>query len=288
MRDYLTYAIGNGVRIVVAITTNLTEEARCRHQLYPIAAAALGRTMTAALLLASNLKTAETITIRINGDGPLQQVVADATADGTVRGYVNNPQVDLPLANGKLAVGQAVGNGFIHVVRVSELKQPFTGSVPLVSGEIAEDVTNYLSASEQIASSVGLGVRVAPDTSIQAAGGFLIQAMPDADDEVLQILETNISKLPAVSEMIHQGIDANGIINRICTGIEYDILSDKSLTFACSCNRERVEKILISLGINELEELSQDPTTELTCHFCNQHYSFLSQDIKQILQNLTK
>lgn len=282
MQDLIARASGGGVRAFAAITTNLVDEARCRHSLYPIATAALGRTMTAALLLAANLKTEETITIRIKGDGPLEQVVADARADGTVRGYVHHPQIDLPLHNGKLAVGQAVGDGFIHVTRFTGMKDPFTGSVPLVSGEIAEDVTNYLLVSEQIPSSVALGVLVETDLSVGAAGGFMVQAMPGASDEVLKQLENNIATLPPVSQLIKEGAGPAKLFDLLFAGIDYTYLDESPLKFSCSCNRERVEKILLSLGKDELNQLAAEGQAELTCHFCSQQYQFSQQEIQAL------
>lgn len=282
MQDLIARASGGGVRAFAAITTNLVDEAQRRHSLNPIATAALGRTMTAAILLAANLKTEETITIRIKGDGPLDQVVADARSDGTVRGYVNNPQIDLPLCNGKLAVGQAIGKGFIHVTRFTGLKDPFTGSVPLVSGEIAEDVTNYLLVSEQIPSSVALGVLVETNLSVGAAGGFMVQAMPGASDEVLQQLENNIAAMPPVSQLIKEGANAAKIVELLFAGIDYTYLEESPLGFACSCNRERVEKILISLGNDELNHLAAEGQAELTCHFCSQKYQFSQQEIQAL------
>lgn len=286
MQDTLVRASGAGIRAFAAVTTILADEARRRHSLYPIASAALGRTMTAALLMASNLKTAETITIRIRGTGPLQQVVADARADGSVRGYVDNPQVDIPLTNGKLAVGQAIGAGFIHVTRFTGLKDPFTGSVPLVSGEIAEDVTNYLLVSEQIPSTVALGVLVEPDLSVSAAGGFLVQAMPGADDEVLQQIEANIAKMPPVSQLVKAGAKPAEILAHIFAGIEYTILDESPLSFNCSCNKQRVEQILISLGHDELAEMAAEGHAELACHFCSKQYQFSKHELNNIIAKI--
>lgn len=283
MQDQLIRASGSGIRAFAITTTELTEEARRRHSLYPIATAALGRTMTAALLLAANLKTAETITIRIKGSGPIGQIVADARADGTVRGYVDNPLVDLPLANGKLAVGQAIGAGFIHVTRFTGLKDPFTGSVPLVSGEIAEDVTNYLLVSEQIPSSVGLGVLVDTDLSVKAAGGFLIQALPGAEAEILQHLENNIQEMPPISQQVQEGAQASDLIERIFSGIQYTLLDQSNVSFACSCNRDRIEKVLISLGKEELEHLIAEGQAELICHFCNEKYQYSEQELRHLV-----
>lgn len=286
MQDNLARASGAGIRAFAAVTTNLTEEARQRHSLYPIATAALGRTMTAALLLAASLKTEETITIRIKGDGPLSQVVADARANGTVRGYVDNPQIDLPLCNGKLAVGAAIGDGFIHVTRFTGMKDPFTGSVPLISGEIAEDVTNYLLTSEQIHSSVALGVLVETDLSASAAGGFLVQAMPGASDEALQQMEINIANMPPLSQAVREGAEPVDLLKLLFSGIDYTVLDQSPLSFACSCNRSRVEKILISLGKEELGQLAEEGQAELSCHFCSQQYHFAKPDIEELLEQM--
>ena len=286
MQDQLARATGAGIRAFAAVTTNLIEEARQRHSLYPVATAALGRTMTAALLLAASLKTEETITIRIKGDGPLSQVVADARANGTVRGYVDNPQIDLPLRDGKLAVGQAIGEGFIHVTRFTGMKDPFTGSVPLVSGEIAEDVTNYLLTSEQIHSSVALGVLVETDLTASAAGGFLVQGMPGASDEALQQMETNIANMPPISQLVRAGAKSVDLLKLLFKGLDYTVLDHSPLSFACSCNRSRVEKILISLGKEELEQLAAEGQAELSCHFCSQQYLFSKPDIEVLLDQM--
>ena len=187
MTDTIVSALAPGVRVVAAVTTKLAEEARKRHDCWPVAAAALGRTLTAALLLAETLKGAgESLTVRISGDGPLGSVVADSHKRHVVRGYVHNPHVDLPPADGKLAVGAAVGNGMIHVTRFNQQRDVFTGTVELVSGEIAEDVTRYLLDSEQISSTVGLGVLVETDGHVSGAAGFLVQAMPDVAEDTLQ------------------------------------------------------------------------------------------------------
>ncbi|MDU4961427.1 MAG: Hsp33 family molecular chaperone HslO [Sporomusaceae bacterium] len=287
MNDHLVRASGGSIRAFAAVTTGLAEDARRRHGLYPIAAAALGRTMTAALLLAANLKTeAETITIRIKGSGPLEQVVADARADGTVRGYVNNPVVDLPLANGKLAVGRAIGAGFIHVTRFTGMKDPFTGSVPLVSGEIAEDVTHYLLTSEQIPASVGLGVLVEPDLSVSAAGGFMVQALPGASNAALQQLEYNIAAMAPVSQLVKEGASAADLLRQLFTGMEYACHGETALSFACSCNRERVEAILISMGREELAQMTAEGKAELTCHFCGRQYRFSPQELETLLASV--
>ncbi|GMA99630.1 Hsp33 family molecular chaperone HslO [Pelosinus sp. IPA-1] len=273
-----------GVRAFAAVTTTLVEEARKRHDCYPVAAAALGRTMTGALLLAVNLKTDESITIRISGDGPLGEIVTDAHASGSVRGYVRNPHVELPLRGNKLDVGAGVGNGQISVTRFTGLKQPFTGNADLVSGEIAEDITNYLLVSEQTPSTVALGVLVQPDLTVTAAGGFMVQALPNADDEVLSQIEKNIAALPPVSQLVSEGIDAAGIINRIFAGLPVSMYDEIPLQFECHCSYERVQKVLVSLGEMEINDiLVTDGHAEVCCPFCSEKYQFNKDDLELVL-----
>jgi len=282
MTDHLVKATASGVRAFVAVTTELVEEARRRHDCYPVAAAALGRTMTAALLLAANLKTDECLTIRIAGDGPCGAVVADAHALGTVRGYVANPHVDLPLAKGKLDVGGAVGRGQLHVTRFTGLKQPFTGTAELVSGEIGEDVANYLLISEQTPSTVALGVLVNPDLTVAAAGGYIVQAMPGADDEVLAAIEQNVAGLPPVSQLISQGDDAAAIIGKIFSGIPCSVFEPAGLEFYCHCCVDRVESMLVSLGPDELAEMAEEGQAEVRCHFCGEAYAIGADRLKEL------
>ena len=194
-------AVAEDVRVYAAVTTNLVNEASQRHGCGALASAALGRTMTGALLLAATLKEKECITVKFQGDGPLGSITADASAEGAVRGYVAHPEVELPLTNGKLSVGQGVGRGILSVTRFTGLREPFTGSCEIYSGEIAEDLTQYLFQSEQTPSSVGLGVLVEKDGSVRAAGGFIIQPLPNASEETLSRLEKNLSELRAVSAL---------------------------------------------------------------------------------------
>lgn len=288
MQDHLLRATANGVRAFVAVTTNLTEEARRRHDCYPIAAAALGRTMTGAMLLAANLKTDESISIRIDGDGPLGAVVADAWADGRVRGYVEEPHTDLPLHNGKLDVGQAVGAGHIYVTRFTGLKQPFTGSAELVSGEIAEDMTNYLYVSEQTPSTISLGVLVNPDLSVAAAGGLMVQALPGADDAALEQIENNLAALGPISQLIQQGMNGQAILQKIFAGmeVELNLYEPLELAFRCQCSRERVTTALISLGVQELTDILKDEQAELCCHFCAEKYQFNKEELEELIESI--
>ena len=286
MHDHLIRATVPGIRGFAAITTNLVEEARRRHDCLPVATAALGRTMTGALLLAANLKTAESLTIRISGDGPLKEIVADAYPDGSVRGYVRNPFINLPLNNGKWAVGQAVGKGHIYVTRFVGLKQPFTGSTELVTGEIAEDLTQYLTVSEQTPSSVALGVLIAPDTTVAAAGGFFIQALPGVEEDVLTKLEDNLCQLPPVSQMVQNGQDAKGILETVFSGLPITIYDSLDLCFNCQCSRARVENMLISLGPDEIKEMTAEGHAEVCCHFCSEKYRFDAKELAEILKSI--
>lgn len=290
MQDHIIKAttIG-GVRAFAAVTTNLVEEARQRHDCYPVAAAALGRTMTAALLMAVNLKNDESITIRVAGDGPLGEVVADAHASGIVRGYVRNPQADVPLRGAKLDVGTAVGKGQIYVTRFTGLKQPFTGSSELVSGEIAEDVTQYLLVSEQTPSSVALGVLVEPDLTVGASGGFMIQALPDADDDVLCAIEKNIADIPPISQLVKEGKDATDIINLLFADLPVTLHEKMSVEFKCPCSHERVQDMLISLGEKEIQDMIiSDGEAEVCCHFCGEKYVFDQKELQEVISLITE
>jgi molecular chaperone Hsp33 len=282
MKDYLIKATVPGVRAFCTVTTESVAEAVTRHDCYPIAAAALGRTMTASLLLAANLKTDECITIRICGNGPLGEVVADAGANGIVRGTVRNPHIDLPLKNGKLDVGGAIGIGLISVTRFTGMKQPFTGSSHLVTGEIAEDLTNYLACSEQTPSSVGLGVLVDPDLSVSAAGGFFIQALPECEEEVLAKVEENLATLPPVSQMIKEGITPEQMAERIFAGLPVIIYDPMKVEFGCQCSKERIEEVLVSIGEEEIDSLIAEGKAEVCCHFCTEKYQFDKAELEAI------
>lgn len=283
MKDYLVKAITEGVRVYAAVTTDLVNEAIRRHDCYPVAAAALGRTMTGAILLAANLKNDEAITVNFRGDGPIGSITADASADGYVRGYVGNPHVDLPLnAAGKLDVGGAIGQGLLTVTRFTGLKEPMSGSCELVTGEIAEDLTQYLYVSEQTPSCVGLGVLVGTDLKAKAAGGFIIQPMPDATEETISKLEENLQAMRPVTAMVDDGLTPKEIITEIMSGFDMEFLSTTELNFKCQCSRERIEDMLIGLGINDLKSLVEDGKAEVCCHFCGEKYAFNKDELQHI------
>lgn len=285
MSDKLVKAITKGARVYAAVTTDLVNEAIRRHDCYPVAAAALGRTMTGALLLAANLKNKEALTVNIRGNGPLKNITADAVPEGFVRGYVADPHVELPLNDkGKLDVGGGVGQGLVTVTRFTGLREPMRGSSEIVTGEIAEDLTNYLYVSEQTPSSIGLGVLVDTDFSARAAGGFIIQPMPDADEETISRLEANLQKLRPVTTMIDEGKDAREIILEIMPGFEMEFLTTTDLAFKCQCSKERLEDVLLNLNHDDMESLIADGQAEVCCHFCGEKYHFSKEELQHLLK----
>ena len=285
MSDKLVKAITKGVRVYAAVTTDLVNEAIRRHDCYPVAAAALGRTMTGALLLAANLKNKEALTVNIRGNGPLKNITADAVPEGFVRGYVADPHVELPLNDkGKLDVGGGVGQGLVTVTRFTGLREPMRGSSEIVTGEIAEDLTNYLYVSEQTPSSIGLGVLVDTDFSAKAAGGFMIQPMPDADEEIISKLEANLQKLRPVTTMIDEGKDAKEIILEIMSGFDMEFLTTTDLAFKCQCSKERLEDVLLNLNHDDMESLIADGKAEVCCHFCGEKYHFTKEELQHLLK----
>ncbi|GAB6181563.1 redox-regulated molecular chaperone HslO [Desulfotomaculum defluvii] len=290
MQDYLVRGVASdgSFRIFAARTTNTVEEARIRHNCWPVATAALGRTMTAALLMGANLKGEDILSIRVLGDGPLGAVLVTANAKGQVRGYVQEPQIHLPSTpEGKLPVGAAVGKGHLHITRDLGLKEPFTGSVELVSGEIAEDIAHYLTTSEQTPSAVSLGVLVDTDNSVLAAGGLWLQLLPGTSDEVLDILERNLSQLPHLSSLIKDGKTPEDIIQRVTQDIEIKILESMPVGFSCQCSRERLENLLIGIGKEEVSAmLEEEGQAEINCHFCAEQYHFNKEDLQEILKRI--
>lgn len=285
MSDTLVKAITKGVRVYAAVTTDLVNEAIKRHDCYPVAAAALGRTMTGALLMAANLKNKEAITVNIRGDGPLANITADAVPEGYVRGYVANPHVELPLNDkGKLDVGGGVGHGLVTVTRFTGLREPMRGSSEIVTGEIAEDLTNYLYVSEQTPSSIGLGVLVDTDYTAKAAGGFMIQPMPDADEEIIAKLEENLKNLRPVTTMIAEGKGSKEIIEEIMTGFDMEFLTTTQLGFKCQCSKERLEDVLLNLNRNDMLSLIEDGQAEVCCQFCGAKYNFTKAELEHLLK----
>lgn len=293
MSDYCIRGTGagEGIRIWVCTTTNLCEEARRRHNTYPVASAALGRMLTAGVMMGLNLKGEDILTLRVLGNGPLGAIVVVANARGEVRGYVENPHVHVPsIRPGKLNVGDAVGKeGFLYVVKDLGLKDPYTGSVPLVSGEIAEDLTRYFFESEQTPSAVGLGVLINPDHTVKAAGGYIVQLMPGVDEEAITQLEKNIAAAPPVSQMIDNDMTPEEIGLRILDGMDFHVLEKQPVSFKCNCSRERAQHILKGIGRDELYALLDDQGCgELTCHFCEEKYRFSKEEIKEMISEIDR
>lgn len=283
MKDILTKGTAEGVRIYALCTTNLVQEAAIRHHTSHLASAALGRAMNGALLLAATMKDNERIALRLKGDGPIGEVVADA--EGThVRGYVGGPDVFLPLKNGKLDVGGAIGAGNIIVTRYLQNAEPFTGYAELVDGEIASDLTNYLYTSEQTPSSVALGVLVNKEGQVIASGGYFIQAMPGCAEETLAQLEENISLTPYVTQLLELGYTPEKMIETIARGLDVTIQESIELSYKCRCSREKILGALATLGQEDISAMSQDEETEVHCQFCNETYKFSGEEIARLLK----
>lgn len=286
MGDYLIRgtALQGRVRAFAVQTIDLTDELSRRHQTTPTATAALGRTAAAGLLLGAMLKGEEHLIIQVKGDGPIGQIVVDANAKGEVRGYVDNPLVDPPLkANGKLDVAAAVGtDGFLYITKDLGLKEPYKGSTPLVSGELAEDFTYYFAKSEQTPSAVALGVLVNTDHSILAAGGFVIQLLPGLSDEEIGEIEEMLSRIPSFTSMLGGGLNLEEILQNILPS--FQTLDQMDVMFRCKCDRERIETTLISLGKAELQEILDDEGfAEVVCHFCNEAYRFDEEELQRMI-----
>ena len=287
MKDILTKGTAEGVRIYALCTTNLVQEAAIRHHTSHLASAALGRAMNGALLLAATMKDNERIALRLKGDGPIGEVVADA--EGThVRGYVGDPDVFLPLKNGKLDVGGAIGAGNIIVTRYLQNAEPFTGYAELVDGEIASDLTNYLYTSEQTPSSVALGVLVNKEGQVIASGGYFIQAMPGCAEETLAQLEENISLTPYVTQLLELGYTPEKMIETIARGLDVTIQESIKLSYKCRCSREKILGALATLGQEDISAMSQDEETEVHCQFCNETYKFSGEEIARLLKKINK
>ena len=276
------------MRVYCAVTTELAEEGRKIHDAYPVAAAALGRTLTGAVLMGvSSLKNdTDSITVQIKGDGEIGSIIAVSDCHGKVRGYVENPYVVRPLnSQGKLDVGGAVGHGYLSIIKDLGMKEPYIGQVPLVSGEIAEDLTSYYAVSEQIPSCIALGVLVDTDGSVIAAGGFMIQLMPGATDEDADKLTEIINSLDSVTNMIKSGMSAEDMFFKITEGISM-LMENKGIApaYKCTCSKERMERALISIGKSELEKLiEEDGQAELSCRFCNNKYTFDKAELTSLL-----
>lgn len=277
------------MRVFVAITTELADRAFRIHKTYPTATAALGRTLTAAAIMGATLKNdSDSVTIQFKGDGPLGSIVAVTDSRSHVRGYVVNPYVDIPLnSKGKLDVGGAVGKGYLNVIKDLGLKEPYAGQVPIVTGEIAEDLTYYFARSEQIPTAIALGVLVDTDHSVKASGGFMIQLMPEATEETAAQLEEKMKHIEPVTKMIEDGMSAEDIFFHITEGFDM-LMENKGVVpeYECKCSRERMEKALISIGKKELQDIiDEQGEAELTCQFCDNKYKFSKEELTELLKN---
>lgn len=287
MKDYLVKALGfNGqVRAYAVSTTETIAEAQRRHYTWPTASAALGRTMTAGVMLGAMLKGDEKMTIKIDGGGPIGSILVDSNAKGEVRGYVTNPQTHFDLnEHGKLDVRKAVGtDGMLSIVKDIGLKDYFTGQTAIVSGEIGDDFTYYLVTSEQVPSSVGVGVLVNPDNSIKAAGGFILQLMPNTEEETIVAIEERLKVIPPISKLIDAGLTPEDILEELLGKENVQVLEKMPVSFKCQCSRERIENALISLGKDEIRQIiDEEGQAEANCHFCNQNYHFTKEELEQL------
>jgi len=284
---------GDGMVKAVAVTgRDMVERARQIHKTLPVATAALGRTLMAASMMGDMLKEEDgSVTLQIKGGGPLGAITAVSDSRGNPRGYLQNGQVDIPRKyQGKLDVGTAVGSsGSLTVIKDMGLKEPYMGSVQLVSGEIAEDITAYFVESEQVPTACALGVLVDKDQSVAAAGGYLVQLLPGADESVIQRLEESIARLGPVTDALHGGADAVQLLERVLEGQEPELLERRPVAYKCYCSRERVSRAIISMGKEEMQSLIEEQGgVELTCQFCDKVYRFTKEDLQELLEEATR
>lgn len=289
MKDYMVRATAANAQIrAFACTTRETvETARAAHNTSPVVTAALGRLLSAGVMMGSMLKgDDELITLQIKGDGPIGGLTVTADRNGHVKGYANVPDVILPAnAQGKLDVGGAVGAGILSVIRDMGLKDPYVGQTDLQTGEIAEDLTYYYAASEQVPSSVGLGVLMNKDNHVRQAGGFIIQVLPNAEDAVIDRLEKRLGEVDSVTKLLEDGMSPEDIVRYLMDGMDVDFLDTIPTQYHCNCSRERVSRAIASIGRKDLEEMIKDgEPVEVNCDFCGSHYLFDTEDLKQMLK----
>ena len=293
MDEIIRMITGDGMVKAVAVTgRDMVERARQIHKTLPVATAALGRTLMAASMMGDMLKEEDgSVTLQIKGGGPLGAITAVSDSRGNPRGYLQNGQVDIPRKyQGKLDVGTAVGSsGSLTVMKDMGLKEPYIGSVQLVSGEIAEDITAYFVESEQVPTACALGVLVDKDQSVAAAGGYLVQLLPGADESVIQRLEESIARLGPVTDALHGGADAVQLLERVLEGQEPELLERRPVAYKCYCSRERVSRAIISMGKEEMQSLIEEQGgAELTCQFCDKVYRFTKEDLQELLEEATR
>lgn len=289
MNDYIirATAANDQIRAFATVTTEMVETAREHHNTSPVATAALGRLLTAGAMMGSMMKgEKDVLTLQIKAGGPLQGITVTADSQGNVKGYVGNPDVCIPAnSKGKLDVAGAVGPGFLTVIKDMGLKEPYSGQVMLQTCEIAEDLTYYFATSEQVPSAVGLGVLMNKNNTVRQAGGFIVQLMPFAEEEVISRLEQNVQKINSVTNLLEEGHTPESLLEKVLEGFDVQINEKMDTRFHCNCSKERVEKALISIGRKELNEMIQEgKPIEMNCHFCNTNYNFTVEELKEILR----
>ena len=289
MNDYIirATAANDQIRAFAAVTTNMVETAREHHNTSPVATAALGRLLTAGAMMGAMMKgEKDVLTLQIKAGGPLQGITVTADSQGNVKGYVGNPDVCIPAnSRGKLDVAGAVGPGFLTVIKDMGLKEPYSGQVMLQTCEIAEDLTYYFATSEQVPSAVGLGVLMNKNNTVRQAGGFIVQLMPFAEEDVISRLEQNVQKINSVTSLLEEGHTPESLLEKVLEGFDVQINEKTDTRFHCNCSKERVEKALISIGRKELNEMIQEgKPIEMNCHFCNTNYNFTVEELKEILR----
>ncbi len=287
--DYMVRATAADaqIRAFAATTRGIVEEMRQIHNTSPVVSAALGRLLTAGIMMGSMLKGDDDIlTLQVNGDGPMKGMTVTADAQGRVKGYANEPQVILPAnARGKLDVGGAVGNGYLSVIKDMGLKEPYIGQTVLQTGEIAEDLTYYFATSEQVPSSVGLGVLMEKDNTVKQAGGFIIQLMPFASDETILALEENLLQFSSVTSVLDAGNTPEQMLELLLGNMGVQITDTMEVGYACNCSKERVEKAIVSIGKKDIQEMIDDgKEIEVNCHFCNESYTFSVDELKKMVK----
>ena len=293
MTDYIVRATAanNQIRAFAATTKETVEAARQAHNTSPVATAALGRLLTGGAMMGSMMKNdSDMLTIQIKGDGPIGGLTVTADSKGNVKGYVEHPEVMLPPnAQGKLDVAGALGIGLISVIKDMGLKEPYVGQTILQTSEIAEDLTYYFATSEQVPSSVGLGVLMEHDNTVKQAGGFIVQLMPFVDDDVVDRLEVNINKISSVTSMLDKGMTPEEILEEVLDGFEVEVKDTMPAQFYCNCTKERVEKAIISIGKKDIQEMIEDgKPIEVNCHFCGKSYEFSVEELKTLIKKATR
>ncbi len=291
MSDYIVRSISENkeVRGFAVTSRDTVEEARRLHDLSPVVSAALGRLLSAGLIMGSMQKGDDKLTLEIRSEGPVKGLTVTADAGGTVKGFALNPEALLPAKNGKLDVGGIVGKGYLKVIKDQGLKDPYLGEVELVNGEIAEDLTWYFASSEQVPSAVGLGVLMNKNNTVKQAGGFVIQMLPGASEESIGTVEKNLKGIKSVTEMLDSGKTPEDMINILMEGLSPEILESHPVSYRCGCSRDRVSRVLLSLGEKELRNLiAEGKDVELKCQFCDRAYNFTIPEMESLLAQSLK